>query len=161
AVSRDGRYLLAALNQADQAAIVDLRTGDARAVDVGAYPYGAAIGPDSTTGYVTNEYDGTVSVLDLASGRVATTIHGLGVARGDPAVCPRHPARPGAAQPPPRRPAPREGAPAEDPSVPGERAGRLRARRPRAHRRLHHRRRSHPRRRAPALARRQGPRLGA
>src|SRR4051794_23645571 len=83
AVSRDGRYLLAALNQADQAAIVDLRSGDARAVDVGAYPYGAAIGPDSTTGYVTNEYDGTVSVLDLASGRVATTIHGLGGALGD------------------------------------------------------------------------------
>src|SRR3954447_3833890 len=83
AVSRDGRYLLAALNQSDQAAIVDLHSGDARAVDVGAYPYGAAIAPDSATGYVTNEYDGTVSVLDLASGRVTQTIHGLGGPLGD------------------------------------------------------------------------------
>src|SRR4051794_4744821 len=81
--SRDGRYPPAALNQSDQAAIVDLRSGDARAVDVGAYPYGAAIAPDSATGYVTNEYDGTVSVLDLASGRVTQTIHGLGGPLGD------------------------------------------------------------------------------
>src|SRR3954469_11302080 len=84
AVSPDGRYLLAALNQADQAAIVDLRSGDASAVDVGAYPYGAAIARDSKTGYVTNEYDGTVSVIDLAAGKVTTTIKGLGgAALGD------------------------------------------------------------------------------
>jgi YVTN family beta-propeller protein len=83
AVSRDGHYLLAALNQADRAAIVDLRSGDVKTVAVGAYPYGAAIAPDSATGYVTNEYDGTVSVVDLAAARVTRTIGGLGGGLGD------------------------------------------------------------------------------
>src|SRR3954447_25140626 len=83
AVSPDGRFLLAALNQADQAAIVELRSGQVHTVDVGAYPYGAAIAGDSKTGYVTNEYDGTVSVVDLSSARVTKTITGLGGALGD------------------------------------------------------------------------------
>jgi hypothetical protein len=67
AVSRDGKTLLAALNLADYAAVVDTGTGTARFVKVGSYPYGAAITRDGKYGLVSNESDGTVSVIDLAS----------------------------------------------------------------------------------------------
>ncbi|MFL5825399.1 MAG: alkaline phosphatase family protein [Thermoleophilaceae bacterium] len=68
AVSRDGRTLLAALNLADSAAIVDTRTRNVRYVQVGHYPYGAAITRDGKHGLVSNEPEGTVSVVDLAAG---------------------------------------------------------------------------------------------
>jgi Phosphoesterase family/Lactonase, 7-bladed beta-propeller len=67
AVTRDGKTLLAALNLADRAAIVDTKTKDARYVKVGSYPYGAAITRDGK-GLVSNESDGTVSVLNLKDG---------------------------------------------------------------------------------------------
>src|SRR4051795_3293907 len=67
AVSRDGGTLLAALNLADRAAIVNLKTKAVRYVQVGHYPYGAAITRDGN-GLVSNETDGTVSVIDLKSG---------------------------------------------------------------------------------------------
>jgi len=67
AVSRDGKTLLAALNLADYAAVVNTSTRTARFVKVGSYPYGAAITRDGTRGLVSNESDGTVSVIDLAS----------------------------------------------------------------------------------------------
>jgi DNA-binding beta-propeller fold protein YncE len=67
AVSRDGTTLLAALNLADRAAIVNLKTKAVRYVPVGRYPYGAAITRDGK-GLVSNETDGTVSVIDLVSG---------------------------------------------------------------------------------------------
>src|SRR4051794_2147918 len=67
AVSKDGNTLLAALNLADRAAIVNLKTKAVRYVEVGHYPYGAAI-TRSGKGLVSNETDGTVSVIDLASG---------------------------------------------------------------------------------------------
>ncbi|MBV9214358.1 MAG: bifunctional YncE family protein/alkaline phosphatase family protein [Actinobacteria bacterium] len=73
AVTHDGRTLLAALNLADRAAIVDTRTGAVRYVKVGSYPYGAAITRDGK-GLVSNESDGTVSVIDLASGAKLTDI---------------------------------------------------------------------------------------
>jgi DNA-binding beta-propeller fold protein YncE len=69
AVSRDGATLLVPLNLADAAAIVDTKTGTVKNVNTGAYPFGAAILPDSKTGLVSNEADGTVSVIDLASGQ--------------------------------------------------------------------------------------------
>jgi DNA-binding beta-propeller fold protein YncE len=67
AVSRDGKTLLAALNLADHAAIVDLEKKAVRYVPTGNYPYGAAITRDGK-GLVSNEGDGTVSVIDLKSG---------------------------------------------------------------------------------------------
>src|SRR3954452_4363927 len=67
AVSKDGKTLLAALNLADRAAIVDLKTKAVKEVTVGSYPYGAAI-TRKGKGLVSNESDGTVSVIDLASG---------------------------------------------------------------------------------------------
>ena len=67
AVSADGRTLLAALNLADYAAVVDTAAGTARYVKVGSYPYGAAITRDGRYGLVSNESSGTVSVIDLAS----------------------------------------------------------------------------------------------
>src|SRR5947209_2381125 len=67
AVTRDGKTLLAALNLADRAAIVDTKTKDARYVKVGSYPYRAAITRDGK-GLVSNESDGTVSVLNLKDG---------------------------------------------------------------------------------------------
>ncbi|MEA2439986.1 MAG: hypothetical protein QOH76_1410, partial [Thermoleophilaceae bacterium] len=66
-VSKDGNTLLAALNLADRAAIVNLKTKAVRYVQVGHYPYGAAITRNGK-GLVSNETDGTVSVIDLAAG---------------------------------------------------------------------------------------------
>jgi YVTN family beta-propeller protein len=66
-VSPDGGTLLVALNLADRAAIVDTKTKAATYVQVGHYPYGAAITRDGH-GLVSNETDGTVSVIDLKSG---------------------------------------------------------------------------------------------
>jgi DNA-binding beta-propeller fold protein YncE len=67
AISRDGRTLLAALNLADAAAIVDTKTKAVRYVQTGSYPYGAAITRNGR-GLVSNEADGTVSVIDLKAG---------------------------------------------------------------------------------------------
>ncbi len=68
AVSPDGTRLLVALNLAHQAAIVDTGSGEVDYVPTGRYPYGAAITADGATGLVSNEADGTVSVIDLDSG---------------------------------------------------------------------------------------------
>ncbi len=70
AVSPDGKTLLAALNLADRAAIIDTKTKQVRYVKVGHYPYGAAITSDGRYGLVTGETQGIVSVIDLASGSV-------------------------------------------------------------------------------------------
>jgi DNA-binding beta-propeller fold protein YncE len=67
AVSRDGKTLLAALNLADYAAVIDTASRNVRFVKVGSYPYGAAITRDGKYGLVSNESDGTVSVIDLGS----------------------------------------------------------------------------------------------
>lgn len=69
ALSPDGKTLLAALNLADHAAIIDTKTKEVRYTRTGRYPYGAAILRDGKTGLVSNEADGTVSVIDLESGQ--------------------------------------------------------------------------------------------
>lgn len=69
AVSPDGKTLLAALNLANRAAIVDTATRQVSYVETGSYPYGAAITRDGKHGLVSNEADGTVSVIDLAERR--------------------------------------------------------------------------------------------
>jgi len=68
AVSPDGKTLLVPLNLADHAAIISTATNTVTYVGVGHYPYGAAILPDGKTGLVSNETDGTVSVIDLVAG---------------------------------------------------------------------------------------------
>jgi DNA-binding beta-propeller fold protein YncE len=68
AVSRDGKTLLAALNLAHSAAIIDTKSKDVRYVKTGRYPYGAAITRDGKKGLVSNAADGTVSVIDLEAG---------------------------------------------------------------------------------------------
>jgi len=83
AVSPDGRRLVVALNQADQAAVIDLPGNRVRLVPTGTYPYGAAVSRDSRTAYVTNEQDGTLSVIDLDSATNRATIGGLGGPDGD------------------------------------------------------------------------------
>ncbi len=83
-VTPDGRTLLVALNQANQLAIIDLTaaTPTARVVAVGKFPYDVVASRDSHTAYVSNELDGTVSVVDIASGTVAANI-GVGGQRGN------------------------------------------------------------------------------
>jgi DNA-binding beta-propeller fold protein YncE len=74
AVSPNGRTLLAALNLADQAAVINTRTRRVRYVKVGHYPYGAAITTDGRYGLVTSETQGTVSVIRLTTAKVVKTI---------------------------------------------------------------------------------------
>ena len=81
AVTPDGKTLIVALNQADQTAIVDLGTGRTQLVKVGRYPFAAAT--DGNVAFVSNEYDGTVSVISLVTGSVISTIGGLGGPLGD------------------------------------------------------------------------------
>src|SRR3954447_15584132 len=67
ALSADGSRMLVALNLADRAAIVDTKSRGVTYVKVGSYPYGAAVTPDGKRGFVSNEADGTVSVIDMNS----------------------------------------------------------------------------------------------
>jgi YVTN family beta-propeller protein len=82
AISEDGRYLVVALNQADKAAVIDLKSGGAKLVSTGAYPAGVAFDHRGRA-FVSNEYDGTVTVIDPAAAKVTATIKGLGGPGGD------------------------------------------------------------------------------
>jgi DNA-binding beta-propeller fold protein YncE len=74
AVSPNGKTLLAALNLADMAAVINTRTRHVRYVPVGHYPYGAAITTNGRYGLVGSETQATVSVVKLASAKVTKTI---------------------------------------------------------------------------------------
>jgi DNA-binding beta-propeller fold protein YncE len=82
-VTEDGRYLVVALGQADQAAIIDLQDGNKTLADVGRYPYGVVTDPRRSRAYVTNERDGSVSVIEIPSGRLVDTLF-VGGPRGSP-----------------------------------------------------------------------------
>jgi YVTN family beta-propeller protein len=82
AVTPDGSKLVVVLGQADQVAIVDLASGKARLADVGGYPFGVATDPRRPRAYVTNERDGTVSVVDLDAAKTVATVP-VGGERGD------------------------------------------------------------------------------
>ena len=80
-MSPDGKYLVVALGQADQVAIVELASGTVGLADVGAYPYGVEIDPSRPRAYVSNERDGTVSVISIPDGDPIATIP-VGLAAG-------------------------------------------------------------------------------
>jgi YVTN family beta-propeller protein len=84
AVTPDGKTLLVALNQADALAVIDLTKPNypTRLVHVGKFPYGVAADPNNHTAYVTNELDGTVSIVDLNSATVTGSV-GVGGSRGN------------------------------------------------------------------------------
>jgi len=82
AVSPDGKTLVVALNAADRAVIVDLQTLEQTVVSVGTYPNGVIFDHQGRA-YVSNEYDGTVSVIDTAARSVVATISGFGGVLGD------------------------------------------------------------------------------
>src|SRR4051812_33749740 len=82
AVTPDGKQLVVALGQADQVAIIPLADpAKATLANVGRYPYAVAIDPKRPRAYVTNERDGTVSVVDVPSGKQLATIE-VGGERG-------------------------------------------------------------------------------
>src|SRR3954466_5050070 len=81
-VTPDGKHLVVALSQADQVAIIPLADpGKATLANVGRYPDGVAIDPKRPRAYVTNERDGTVSVVEIPSGKQLATIE-VGGERG-------------------------------------------------------------------------------
>jgi YVTN family beta-propeller protein len=82
AISPDGTTLVVALNAADSADVVNLATNAQNIVSVGHYPNGVAFDRRGRA-YVSNEYDGTVSVIDTSAHSVTTTISGLGGSLGD------------------------------------------------------------------------------
>jgi YVTN family beta-propeller protein len=82
AVSPDGQHLVVALNAADDAVVVDLRTLAQTVVPIGRYPEGVVFDPQGRA-YVSNEYDGTLSVIDPETAKVTATISGLGGRLGD------------------------------------------------------------------------------
>ena len=76
-VSPDGSQLLVPLNLIDSAAVVDLNQGDQVhyvPLGSGSYPLGSAILPGGRTGLVTNEGNGTMSVIDMQSATKLATI---------------------------------------------------------------------------------------
>src|SRR3954454_15421844 len=82
AVTPDGKRLVVALGQADQVAIIDLADPTkATLADVGRYPYGVAVDPHRPRAYVTNERGGTVSAVEIPSGKTLATIE-VGGPRG-------------------------------------------------------------------------------
>jgi YVTN family beta-propeller protein len=82
AISPDGKKLVVALSDADSAVVVDLTTLAQNVVTVGHYPNGVAFDRRGRA-YVSNEYDGTISVIDTTAHSVTSTISGLGGALGD------------------------------------------------------------------------------
>lgn len=93
AVSPDGTKLVVALNNADQAAIVNLETGTASLVATGAYPFGVAITRDGRFAYVGNEYDGTLTKINLETNGAVGNAIAIGSPRdeGLPANVNAHP----------------------------------------------------------------------
>jgi DNA-binding beta-propeller fold protein YncE len=83
AITPDGKTLLVVLGQADQLAIIDLASGNTHLADVGRYPYAVAADPHRARAYVSSERDGSVSVIELPSGRTISRI-AVGGGRGAP-----------------------------------------------------------------------------
>jgi YVTN family beta-propeller protein len=82
AASPNGKYLVVALNCADMADVVNLANNSQTLVSVGQYPEGVAFDAQNRA-YVSNEYSGTISVINPVGAKVTTTISGLGGKLGD------------------------------------------------------------------------------
>jgi len=82
AVSPDQRKLVVSLNAADRAVVVDLSSGTETVVNTGRYPNGVAFDHQGRA-YVSNELDGTLTVIDVGQAKAVATIAGLGGAGGD------------------------------------------------------------------------------
>jgi YVTN family beta-propeller protein len=82
AISPDGKTLVVALSDADSADVINLATSEQNVVTVGHYPNDVAFDRQGRA-YVSNEYDGTLSVINTATASVTNTITGLGGALGD------------------------------------------------------------------------------
>lgn len=87
AITPDGKTLVVALYNSDAAAIINLVTGAVTTTSVGKYPFAVGIESKGRYAYVSNAYDGTLSVIDLTTAgsttAMATTISGLGGPAGD------------------------------------------------------------------------------
>jgi len=82
AISPDQRKLVVSLNAADRAVVVDLPSGQQTTVTTGRYPNGVAFDHQGRA-YVSNEFDGTLTVIDVGQAKAVATIAGLGGAGGD------------------------------------------------------------------------------
>jgi YVTN family beta-propeller protein len=83
ALTPDGATLVVALYNADRVAIIDTASGRSATVAVGAYPFAVGFERSGRYAYVSNAYDGTLSKVEVAAGRVTATIAGLGGPDGD------------------------------------------------------------------------------
>jgi YVTN family beta-propeller protein len=83
-VTPDGATLLVALNQANKVAVINLQNSShpTQLIPVGRFPYSVAVERHGRNAYVSNELDGTISVVDLATHVVSASI-GVGGARGN------------------------------------------------------------------------------
>jgi YVTN family beta-propeller protein len=78
-VSPDGKTLVVALYHANMASIIDTASNsETSEVAVGNYPFAARFDRSGAYAYVSNAQDGTLSKIDLSSGKVTSTISGLG-----------------------------------------------------------------------------------
>ncbi|HZR36897.1 MAG TPA: alkaline phosphatase family protein [Nevskia sp.] len=82
AITPDGKTLVAALYNADKAALIDTASGGVTIVDVGAYPYAVGFERSGRYAYVSNAFDGTLSKIDVGAAKVVKTIAGLGGPEG-------------------------------------------------------------------------------
>lgn len=82
-ISPDDKTLVVALGNADQAVIVDIASTQTKLVPVGEYPYAAAFDHTGNYAYVSSELAGTLSKIDIRSGKVVATVSGLGGPAGD------------------------------------------------------------------------------
>ena len=94
AITPDGKTLVAALYNADKAAVIDVASGGATIVDVGAYPYAVGFERSGRYAYVTNAFDGTLSKIEVTTAKVVKTIAGLGGADTIYGVAPDHNSHP-------------------------------------------------------------------
>ena len=86
AVTADGKTLVVAYYNADQAAVIDTATATVSTLAVGRYPFAVGIERAGRYAYVSNSLDGTLSRIDLTlpvTLQVPVTITGLGGPKGD------------------------------------------------------------------------------
>ena len=75
AVSRDGRQLFVANEDAAQLSVIDVALGRvAETFKIGAEPEGVSVSPDGRLVYVTSEGDGAVFVVDVAGHKVVKSV---------------------------------------------------------------------------------------